>query len=139
MKRRIASIDGPDPIDVAIGARLRVQRLCLGISQGDLAQALGITFQQVQRYERGTNRLSASMLVKASAKLRTTVAALVGEAGSPDSAVLSQLAAPRAAEMLAAYAQISDSDVRRSLLELAASLVPPRAAARAGRDDRSPH
>ena len=130
MKRRIASVEGPDPIDVAIGARLRVQRLCAGISQAELAKALGITFQQIQRYERGTNRLSASMLVRAAAKLRTTVAALVGEADTPDS-VLGQLAAPRATEMLAAYAQISDGDVRRSLLELAASLVAPGAAAEA--------
>ena len=53
---------GPDPIDVAVGARVRIRRRWLGFSQTQLATALGITFQQVQKYERGANRVSASML-----------------------------------------------------------------------------
>ncbi len=69
---------GPDPIDVAVGAHIRIRRRWLGFSQTKLADALGITFQQVQKYERGANRVSASMLVKIAAKLETTVAALVG-------------------------------------------------------------
>ena len=63
---------GPDPIDVAVGARVRIRRRWLGFSQTQLATALGITFQQVQKYERGANRVSASMLVKIAAKLETT-------------------------------------------------------------------
>ena len=50
---------GPDPIDVAVGARVRIRRRWLGFSQTQLANALGITFQQVQKYERGSNRVSA--------------------------------------------------------------------------------
>ena len=104
---------GPDPIDVAVGARVRIRRRWLGFSQTQLATALGITFQQVQKYERGANRVSASMLVKIAAKLETTVAALVGEDGqAPVEAIIyAQLATPGATELLAAFAQISDGDV----------------------------
>lgn len=51
-----------DPIDIAIGNRLRLRRLTLGMSQQSLARKLGVTFQQIQKYERGTNRLFASRL-----------------------------------------------------------------------------
>ena len=53
---------GPDPVDIHVGERLRARRMLLGISQEKLADAVGITFQQVQKYERGTNRISCSRL-----------------------------------------------------------------------------
>ena len=119
---------GPDPIDVAVGARVRIRRRWLGFSQTQLANALGITFQQVQKYERGANRVSASMLVKIAAKLETTVAALVGEDGqAPVEAIIyAQLSTPGATELLAAYAQISDGEARRALLTITEGLVPAR-------------
>ncbi|HWA61144.1 MAG TPA: helix-turn-helix transcriptional regulator [Caulobacteraceae bacterium] len=116
--------DGPDPIDVAVGARIRIRRRWLGLSQTQLANALGITFQQVQKYERGANRVSASMLVKIAAKLETTVAALVGEDGSApvEAIIYAQLATPGATDLLAAFAKISDGEARRALLTIAESL-----------------
>ena len=54
--------DFPDPTDTHVGARVRMGRLMLGISQTDLAEAVGVTFQQVQKYEKGKNRISASRL-----------------------------------------------------------------------------
>ncbi|HEX3916618.1 MAG TPA: helix-turn-helix transcriptional regulator [Caulobacteraceae bacterium] len=119
---------GPDPIDVAVGARVRIRRRWLGFSQTQLANALGITFQQVQKYERGANRVSASMLVKIAGKLETTVAALVGEDGqAPVEAIIyAQLATPGATELLAAFAQIPDGEARRALLTIAEGLVPQR-------------
>lgn len=57
----------PDPVDVHVGMRLRARRQQLGQSQSALAEALGITFQQVQKYERAANRVSASMLHRAAA------------------------------------------------------------------------
>ncbi len=119
---------GPDPIDVAVGARIRIRRRWLGFSQTQLANALGITFQQVQKYERGANRVSASMLVKIATKLETTVAALVGEDGqAPVEAIIyAQLATPGAAELLAAFAQIADGEARRALLTIAEGLAPQR-------------
>ena len=53
---------GPDPIDLHVGAQVRARRVLLGLSQEKLADGLGITFQQVQKYERGSNRISASRL-----------------------------------------------------------------------------
>ena len=54
--------DGPDPIDVHVGQRLRLRRNILGISQQKLGNSVGLTFQQIQKYERGTNRMGASRL-----------------------------------------------------------------------------
>ena len=53
-----------DPIDVAVGARIRLLRKVRGLSQQALAEAAGVTFQQIQKYERGANRVSASMLTR---------------------------------------------------------------------------
>ena len=53
---------GPDPVDLHVGAQVRARRVLLGLSQEKLAEGLGITFQQVQKYERGSNRISASRL-----------------------------------------------------------------------------
>lgn len=55
----------PDPVDMAIGARIRLRRKSLNMTQGALAGRIGVTFQQVQKYERGANRVSASMMVRA--------------------------------------------------------------------------
>lgn len=69
-----ASLNGPDPIDVHVGARLRARRKLIGSSQEALADALGLTFQQVQKYERGFNRISASKLYRAAAVLEVAPA-----------------------------------------------------------------
>ena len=60
---RMASKGFPNPIDVHVGARIRLRRTLLGISQSVLAETIGLTFQQVQKYEKGTNRVSSSRLV----------------------------------------------------------------------------
>ncbi|MGA0604227.1 helix-turn-helix domain-containing protein [Caulobacter sp. KR2-114] len=121
----MAEKHNPDPIDVAVGARMRIRRRWLGLSQTDLANALGITFQQVQKYEKGANRVSASMLVRAAAALETTVGALVGEDSGADvaSVVLTDLAAPGAAELLASFAKIRDGEVRRALIKTVEDLA----------------
>lgn len=116
--------DGPDQIDVAVGARIRIRRRWLGFSQTTLANALGITFQQVQKYERGANRVSASMLVKIAAKLETTVGLVGEDSGGPvEAVVIAKLGTPGAIELLDCFAEINDGDVRRALLALARSLA----------------
>ena len=60
---RMASKGFPNPIDVHVGARIRLRRTLLGISQSVLAETIGLTFQQVQKYERGSNRVTSSRLV----------------------------------------------------------------------------
>lgn len=61
-RRRTVIKDGPHPIDVHVGRRMRERRTLLGLSQSNLADKVGLTFQQIQKYERGTNRISASRL-----------------------------------------------------------------------------
>jgi len=63
-RRRLQSAPaaGPDPIDIHVGARVRLRRVLLGLSQVQVSQAVGLAYQQVQKYEKGTNRISASLL-----------------------------------------------------------------------------
>ena len=68
--------------DIAIGARVRAQRQAVGMTQQGLGDVIGVTFQQVQKYERGANRISGVRLSDIAKALRTTTAALLGEEGS---------------------------------------------------------
>ncbi len=72
MPRR-KSFDNPHPVDVHVGQRARERRILLGMSQSKLAQALGITFQQVQKYEKGTNRIGSSRLFDISEALSVPI------------------------------------------------------------------
>jgi transcriptional regulator with XRE-family HTH domain len=110
-----------DPIDVAVGARIRLRRQQLGLSQTQLADALQITFQQVQKYERATNRVSASRLVRTAVALDISVAELVGESDAEPvfPIVAAQLATQSAHKLLAAFAAIEDGEVRRAVLAVA--------------------
>jgi transcriptional regulator with XRE-family HTH domain len=116
----MAANEAPDPIDVEVGARIRVRRKYLSLSQSALADALGLTFQQVQKYERGANRVSASMLVKIAARLETTVGALVGENDTDRHSheVYQKLAAVGALELLDSYSRLPDPEARRALVSL---------------------
>lgn len=73
MRRRTIKDDGPDPIDKFVGSRVRARRVGLRISQTKLGEAIGVTFQQVQKYENGTNRIGASNLFKISKALGVDV------------------------------------------------------------------
>jgi transcriptional regulator with XRE-family HTH domain len=121
-----ASYD-PDPIDIEVGARVRLQRKALGLSQTVLADALGLTFQQVQKYERGANRISASMLVKTAKRLDTTVAALVGEldVARPPSGAVESLSKPGALKLLQAYEALPNSAARQALVAFATAMAMP--------------
>lgn len=63
------AIVAPDPIDLFVGQRIREERTEKNLSQGDLGQAVGVSFQQIQKYERGSNRVSASTLARLAAVL----------------------------------------------------------------------
>lgn len=67
---------GPDPVDLFVGRRIKALRLQKGLTQKQLAEGLGVTFQQVQKYERGGNRVSASMLSRVSVMLGCRVSSL---------------------------------------------------------------
>jgi transcriptional regulator with XRE-family HTH domain len=116
---------GPDPIDIAIGARIRIRRKTIGVSQGLLAERIGVSFQQVQKYERGANRVSGSTLVAVAAALDTTVGWLVGEDASAPGAddLLLALAINGAQDLLAAYAGIGKASARNALVTLAEEMA----------------
>ena len=117
---------GPDPIDVAIGARMRLRRKSLGISQGVLSERVGVSFQQIQKYERGANRVSGSMLVAIARALDSSVGWLVGEEGGlADSTddIIKALALTGAVELLEAYAAIPHASARAALLTLAQEMA----------------
>src|SRR6266481_7452136 len=94
-----------DPIDIAVGARIRLLRKVRGLSQQALAEAAGVTFQQIQKYERGANRVSASMLSRIANTLHAPVSEMFGEV-SPASGMIDEvaglLAEPGALELLRA-------------------------------------
>lgn len=71
--RTTVKADGPSPVDVHVGGRVKLRRVLLGISQDKLGTAIGLTFQQIQKYERGFNRISASKLWKLSQVLDVPV------------------------------------------------------------------
>jgi len=118
----------PHPLDIALGSRIRLRRRELGLSQEQLARQIGITFQQVQKYEHGANRVSFSRLVEIAQALKCGVIDLVGDLDkSKDSSLFSQhiarLNEPGAADLLEAYAAIKSPKHRRAILNLAKQLA----------------
>ncbi len=124
----------PNPVDVHVGARLRQRRTLLGMNQTKLGSSIGLTFQQVQKYEKGTNRISASRLYALSGTLDvpieyffsdmpTAVAASTptlvgGRAKKPPSYEPDPMATRETLELVHAYYKIEDADVRKRLREL---------------------
>lgn len=120
--------DHRDPVDVAVGARVRLARKMRGQSQQALALAIGVSFQQVQKYERGANRVSASMLVRIAAALGVSVAELFGPAEAA-SRVGDDLAAllgePGALKLLQDYCRLPPG-YRAALASFIATLSDPQ-------------
>lgn len=114
----------PDPIDVHVGARVRTRRLLIGMNQETLAKALGLTFQQVQKYEGGTNRVSASRLQEIADVLSVKVGYFYeglpsGDTTDPtEAAARSRMQRPEAIELIRSYYTIADQECRRQLLEM---------------------
>jgi len=129
--------DQPNPIDVQVGARVRLRRNMLGLSQEKLGEAIGLTFQQVQKYERGANRIGASRLYELSRVLDVPVSfffddmdpvrapAIPGGFAEPAAAVFESdpLRKQETAELVEAYFAIEDGAKRRRLFELAKTLA----------------
>ena len=113
-----------DETDIALGARIRVRRNELKISQEALGEALGISYQQIQKYERGADRVSVSTLIKIAKRLDCTVAALIGEEpGTVEDTIAPRLAIPGALNLLEIYSKIGNPSTRRRLLDLLTDLA----------------
>ena len=117
MPRRTVAEFGPHPVDVHVGSRVRLRRTMLGKSQTHIAEALGLTFQQVQKYERGLNRISASRLYQISLIFGVPVESFFeeiegeGSSSSPDDLMLRR----ETMELVRAYYRIRDPEVREAL------------------------
>ncbi len=129
----------PSPVDVHVGARARVRRTLLGMTQTDLGGALGLSFQQVQKYERGTNRVSASRLYDLSRVLDVSIehffedmspavadsspaAKKRGKAKKLPSYQPNPMTTRETLEFVRAYYKIEDADVRKRVYELTKTL-----------------
>ncbi|MGD9671131.1 MAG: helix-turn-helix domain-containing protein [Hyphomicrobiaceae bacterium] len=127
-----------NPIDMHVGMRVRMRRMLLGMSQEKLGELLGLTFQQVQKYEKGVNRVGASRLYELSRVLDVpvqyfyddvpamgaTAATVDGYAESAaESYVADVLGSRDGLELNKAFARISDARVRRSIVDLVRSLA----------------
>lgn len=116
-------------VDKRIGARVRARRLDIGMSQETLADILGVTFQQVQKYEKGVNRIAASRLYDISAALKVSVASFFenlsvghrGQNAGPRTEEL--LATPGALELVRLFVSIENARLRRRVLELVRAMV----------------
>ena len=130
MARRTVLVDGPHPVDVAVGARIRTIRKSRGLSQGALGAALGLTFQQVQKYERGANRVSASKLVEIARTLDVAPRDLLGEYDPADQPSFDWAAyTPDVARLVEAFNRIGSPRLRQAAQKLVANLSEAEAAA----------
>jgi transcriptional regulator with XRE-family HTH domain len=126
----------PNAIDVYVGKRLRMRRLMLDMSQETLADALGLTFQQVQKYEKGANRVGASRLQKLSEILQVQVGFFfeglsndkTNGAQSQSLAYLADFAASSdGLALVRSFSKINDAKLRRSIIELVEQMAGPPA------------
>ncbi len=129
----------PNPIDIHVGNRIQLRRILLGLSQQQLAELLGLTFQQVQKYERGTNRTSASRLWDIASALKCSVLFFFQEMdqwtatpglrswdGEDNDAVIKthdQINHHETLDLIRAYHSIDDANVRRRIYQLTKSFV----------------
>ena len=129
------SSKSPNPVDLHVGGRVRMRRKMLGISQERLAEALGLTFQQVQKYERGANRISASKLYEIARFLSAPIAYFfeglndpaagnaAGDIHGAEQHVHGFLMTSEGLELAAAFPRIGRARLRRRILDLVRSLT----------------
>ncbi|HTK34902.1 MAG TPA: helix-turn-helix domain-containing protein [Caulobacteraceae bacterium] len=124
---------GPNPVDLHVGARIRMRRKLLGVSQERLADQLGLTFQQVQKYERGANRVSASKLYEIARALQTSVTYFfdgLADTIDPGLEVIEGrefmhdlVMTPEGLELAALFPKLKRGRVRRRVLDLVKALA----------------
>ena len=124
----------PNPIDIHVGSRVRLRRTMQGMSQEKLGDALGITFQQIQKYEKGTNRIGASRMQQISSALKVPVSFFFEDApnvsaasGSTDagatSYVVDFLSSPEGIQLNRAFVRITNPAIRRKIIDMVRTLA----------------
>ena len=141
MSRAKIGDGSPNPVDVYIGNKVKARRLLLGLSQEELAKSIGLTFQQVQKYEHGTNRISVSRLIDISKSLKTPIdyffdgnpiAAKQGKTPSAkgfSDAPQEYLASPDfmvmkrdVLDLVRAYSKIKSTKLKKQIIEMAKAM-----------------
>lgn len=124
------STKAPNPVDKHVGSRVRMRRIMLGMSQEKLGEALGLTFQQIQKYEKGTNRIGASRVQQIGDVLQVPVSFFFdggptssvnadGMSEAPSPAYVSDfLATSEGLALIRAFTRITDAKLRRSVVDL---------------------
>ncbi len=134
--RHIVAIHGPNPIDIHVGGRVRLRRTLLGMSQEKLGEALGLTFQQVQKYERGANRIGSSRLYHLGQILDVPVSFFFDDLGplttgrapgmrerATERSEEDQLVKRETLEFVRAYYRITDPRARKAIFELTKAIA----------------
>jgi transcriptional regulator with XRE-family HTH domain len=125
----------PDAVDAEVGQRIRMLRNDVGLSQTALAGALGVTFQQVQKYEKGVNRVGAGRLTRIANVLNVPVSRLLGVDEEADvtnrghgnsASPLQLLTTPGALRVLRAYAKLEDGVMRRAIVAMVENVAQGR-------------
>jgi transcriptional regulator with XRE-family HTH domain len=135
-KKSMANKKQPNPIDIHVGSRVRLRRMMLSMSQEKLGDHLGITFQQIQKYEKGTNRIGASRLQHIARVLSVPVAFFFEDApGTPGETgigmaeqqqttyVVDFLSSNEGIQLNRAFLRIQDAKVRRRIIDLIRALA----------------
>ncbi len=139
-KQPVSRTGKPNPVDIHVGSRVRLRRTLLGLSQEKLGEAVGLTFQQIQKYERGANRIGASRLYHLSRVLDVPVSfffedmppEISGKGGKASAGLAERiqeefstdpLAKRETLELVRAYYRIKEPTVRKRLFDLAKSLA----------------
>lgn len=135
--RKTAAIEGPNPIDIYVGNRVRLRRTLLGLSQTHLGRSLNLTFQQVQKYEKGLNRIGSSRLFELSRILgvpvtyffegvsETSLSRLRGRGGLSENRSAYEddpMLRRETLELVRAYYKIPNAAIRKRIFELTKSL-----------------
>ena len=122
------SVKTPEPMDIALGAAVRIRRRTIGMSQEALAEQCGVSFQQIQKYENGANRISFSRLVQIAKALRCRVTDLMDVFDGPDQEteadldLLTRMRTPGALDLLTGFEKLAP-EVRSSLLSFVRTLA----------------
>ena len=143
MPRTRPDDEGPHPADTYVGTKVKTRRLMLGLSQEELAKSIGLTFQQIQKYERGTNRISVSRLIDISSALKTPVdyfldgiSGMLGEGGNRKTSMrgvsdikqatledMEPLSRKDVLDLVRAYQRISTPALKKQLVEMAKAMA----------------
>jgi transcriptional regulator with XRE-family HTH domain len=117
----------PDPVDALVGRNIRIHRIDKGLTQTELGKRIGVTFQQVQKYEQGVNRVGGGRLFRIADVLGLPISTFFEGTDHSEHKVkespLALLAEPHALKLLRSFCQIDDMEVRRSIVEVVERLA----------------